>query len=121
MWRQAATQNMVPKPITQYGWEVQESRLSIVRDSRENVQAICQRVSVLLHGCKCATGCVSGRCSCKRKGKLCSEGCQCLNCTNITTVNDIETDITELVVEENAVDSDVDKVMDWVFGEKVLI
>ena len=29
-----------------------------------------------------------------------------------------ETDITELVVEENAVDSDVDEVMDWVFGEE---
>ena len=72
----------------------------------------------MLHGRKCATGCVSGRCSCKRKGKLCSEGCQCLNCTNITTVNKIETDIAELVVEENAVDSDVDDVMDWDgFGE----
>ena len=39
-----------------------------------------------------------------------------MNGTNITTVNEIETDITELVVEKNAVDSDVDEVMDWVYG-----
>ena len=26
MWRQADTQNMVPKPIAQYSWEIQDSR-----------------------------------------------------------------------------------------------
>ena len=87
-----------------------------------NVQTIRERVHVLLRGCKCVTGCATGRCSCKKKEKECSEGCQCLNCTNISTGHDKDpedTEINELVLEESQKTNDeVDELMDWVFGEE---
>ena len=43
-------------------------------------------VSLSLHqmtnGCKCKTGCTTGRCRCKKKNTLCSPGCYCTNCLN---------------------------------------
>ena len=64
------TQNVVPKPITQYSWEIQDSRLSTVWKSKENVEAI--RESFYMDVSVQHAGCVSGRCSCKRKGKATS-------------------------------------------------
>ena len=57
--------------------------------------------SCFTRGCKCVTGCITGRCSCRRKQKECGEGCQCLYCTNINTVHDKDTEIDELVIEES--------------------
>ena len=48
-----------------------------------NLQAVRERVSLLLRGCKCATGCSTGRCGCKKSNRQCSEGCQCKNCSNV--------------------------------------
>ena len=47
-----------------------------------NMSAVRERVHSLLRGCKCSEGCVNKRCGCRSKGKLCSIGCQCLNCVN---------------------------------------
>jgi len=38
-------------------------------------------------GCACRAGCKCNRCSCRKEGKLCIEGCSCLNCGNKGTVN----------------------------------
>ena len=51
-----------------------------------NVSAVRERVHSLLRGCKCSKGCVNKRCGCRSKGKLCSIGCQCLNCVNTDNV-----------------------------------
>ena len=123
MWKQADMNTMILKPMKEYGWGVEDNRLSIIWDSHENVQMIRERVSVLLKGCKCVTGCTTGRCSCKRKSKQCSEGCQCLNCTNINAAHDGDIEMSELVVEEsqvhtNEINDEVDELMDWVFGEE---
>ena len=48
--------------LKEYGWGVEDNRLSIIWDSHENVKMIRERVSVLLKGCKCVTGCATGRC-----------------------------------------------------------
>ena len=88
----------------------------------KNVQSIWERVHVLLRVCKYITGCTTGRCSCRRKEKECGKGCQCLNCTNINTVHDKDTEIDELVIEESQghnkeINDEVEELMDWVFGE----
>ena len=42
--------------------------------------------------CKCATGCESRRCSCRKANLACSDLCQCCNCSNNKT--DTEEDRT---------------------------
>ena len=53
----------------------------------ENKKAVAERVGLLTKGCRCITGCLTGRCGCRRKGKKCSEGCECLHCINLPNVN----------------------------------
>ncbi len=48
MWRQADKSTMVLQPITNYGWTVTDDKLSIIWDSPSNLQAIRQRVTLLL-------------------------------------------------------------------------
>ena len=122
MWRQADSNSMNLKPMTEYGCVAEDNNVRIIWDSQKNVQSIRERVHVLLRGCKCITGCTTGRCSCRRKQKECGEGCQCLNCSNINTVHDKDTEIDELVIEEsqghnNEINDEVEELMDWVFGE----
>ena len=40
------------------------------------------RLDYILNGCKCKTGCRSKRCKCKKAGRVCGPGCQCINCAN---------------------------------------
>ena len=53
MWKQADTNTMVLKPMTGFGRQIREQKLTIVWDSEENIKAIRETVSLLLHGCKC--------------------------------------------------------------------
>ena len=82
MWRQA---NMSLKPITDYGWQLVENTLTVVWYTPKNITSICNRVRLLLRGCKCVTGCTTGRCGCKKSLRKCSEGCQCRNCLNMSS------------------------------------
>lgn len=111
MWGQADSNNMVLKPITNCGCD---NKIKIVWDTKQNMEAIRNQVLVLTSGCKCKTGCTSEWCSCRKKQQQCTEGCQCLNCTNITDTD--TNDKWELAAEEPNEDIDVDELMDWVFG-----
>ena len=120
MWKRADMNTMVLKPMTEFGWQIREQKLTIAWDSEENLKAIRERVSLLLHGCKCTTGCRTGQCTCRRKRKDCTEGCQCLNCTNIASHIHENTNIDKLVVEETYLegndDKDIDEIIDGIFG-----
>ena len=83
MWKQADCQSMLLSPLTSYGWHETNGILSIDWDSLENQTAVRDRVFLLTKGCKCKTGCRTGRCSCKKRGQNCSEGCSCLHCLNL--------------------------------------
>ena len=76
MFRQADKNSMVLQPITEYGWTISDNKLTVVWDTPRNMQAIRDRVNLLLKGCKCVTCCTTKRCGCKRKNTHCSEGCQ---------------------------------------------
>lgn len=96
--RQIRTQCL--QPITNYGWDVSDSKLTMVWDTPENTQAIQNRVSLLLKGCKCVTGCTTRRCSCKKNER--AAGCQCRNCSNtgIQMTSENTSELAEIAVEE---------------------
>ena len=83
MWRQADRNTMQVADITSCGWNVIDGILSIDWDSNENQATVNERVLLLTKGCKCKTGCTTGRCGCQKKGQSCSEGCACLHCSNL--------------------------------------
>lgn len=101
MWSQADQTAMSLEPITNYGWTLQDNTLCTVWDSQKNMAAIRERVSAVLKGCKCATGCTTKRCSCCKNRKECSVGCECTNCSNINHGEEVaESDITEVAIDE---------------------
>ena len=124
MWGQSDKNRMTLLPLQQFGWRIDNEELTIVWDTEENIKAIHDRVDVLLKGCKCTTGCSTGRCSCKRKSSTCMEGCQCINCNNlqVKTPQERDQDIANISIEEDMT-SDTEQtedLMDWVFGEALL-
>ena len=126
MWRQADLNNMVLQPITSYGWALTNQELCIVWDTPDNMAAIRHRVSLLLRGCKCTTGCSTGRCSCKRNKRHCYEGCQCKNCSNLPCRTEEPTQLAELALEEEIgcrsdSDDDIEDLIDWIFGSSELM
>ena len=105
MWRQADRNTMQVADITSCGWNVIDGILSIDWDSNENQATVNERVLLLTKGCKCKTGCTTGRCGCQKKGQSCSEGCACLHCSNLPNTSGKEKkivqDTAELETEEN--------------------
>ena len=88
--------------------------------------AVDARVTGLLKGCKCKTGCSSKRCSCRNKGKEWSIGCDCINCTNTLTKGnedllDIVEDeyLAEVTEESTGVPNDANDIMDWCLVVKI--
>lgn len=120
MWSQADRSDLELLPMTSFGWCSDEDQLTMKWDTEFNICAIRQRVDVLTKGCKCATGCTTNRCGCKKKGVQCSAGCECFNCSNCCShVYSASNDsIQQLAIEEEHEDfpSDVDDIVDFVFG-----
>ena len=110
MWRQANRNEMQVADVTHCGWNVTDGILSIDWDSAENQAAVNERVLLLTKGCKCKTGCKTGRCGCRKRGQSCSEGCECLHCSNLPNSSAIEKttrpDAVQLETEESRVQQD---------------
>ena len=102
MWAQADRNDMVLKPITEYGWSLQSDELHITWDTDENMTKVQERLNVLLKGCKCSTGCKSRLCGCRKKVTKCSEGCQCTNCENTDSPSCDREGLAEITLEEEA-------------------
>ncbi len=125
MWSQANQHTMLLEPITEHGWTVQDNQLQVIWDSQRNMAAIRERVNTLLKGCKCATGCMTRRCSCQKSNKKCSVGCDCTNCCNIDKegVPITNNDIGAIAIDEEMSttrerDEGLQDIMDWVFGDE---
>lgn len=120
MWRQADRNTLQLATITSYGWNIVDDVLIIDWDSEENQAAVNERVVLLTKGCKCKTGCMTGRCGCKRKGQCCSEGCSGLHCSNLPDISgQEECDLREaahIEMEENRGMDDIDEEMETIFG-----
>ncbi len=121
MWQQADQSTMTLEPLQNHGWGLKEDELTITWESDKNVQ---NRVDSLLRGCKCSTGCLTKRCGCRRQGRDCSLGCQCISCTNTTysRLDNEKEEVTAISLEEDMQaerlkDREGDDILDWVFGQ----
>ena len=111
---------MVLPPITEHGWTLQDTSLKIIWDTEQNMQKVRERVNILFGGCKCRTGCKSRVCGCRRKQKLCSEGCECTNCgNNASPVHNSDgfSDPDEAAVESSGETEDEAEFADFVLAE----
>ena len=52
MWRQADKDSMVLLPITEYGWTLRDNKLTLFWGMPQNIQAIHDRVNLLLKVCR---------------------------------------------------------------------
>lgn len=122
MWHQATLNTVKLKPLIDNGWSLTAGHLSIVWDTDENIQAVKERVDSILRGCKCAGGCKTRRCGCKRSGKLCAYGCECTNCLNLDKATQSEQqEFIDIVNYEEFASSDnitTENIMDWVFDQE---
>ena len=100
MWGQADRNVMVLEPVTEYGWTVEDRNLCITWDTDENMKTVRERVSLLLRGCKCVTGCKNKVCGCKKKDTTCTEGCQCTNCENQVSPREERDELAVIALEE---------------------
>ena len=121
LWAQADRNTIIPKPLSNYGWKVQDNTLAIDWDSDINMDAVKERVEGLLKGCGCKTGCQTWQCQCNAKEKGCGQGCNCTNCTNThLPIPNVTGSMEEMSVEEiieDAPPEDLDEIMEWVFGD----
>lgn len=80
-----------------------------------------------MKGCKCKTGCTTGRCGCWKKGQNCSEGCSYLHCSNLSNISGKEKstlqDTAELETEQNSrqshtsnVDSEMQYILEFLLA-----
>lgn len=94
-------------PLNQSHWCLNDSELTMVWDSESNITAVRRRVTSLLRGCKCTTGC-TGLCGCRRKMIRCSVGCQCINCSNTeeVTKQTQRDEMAEIALEEESYSTD---------------
>ena len=74
---------MVLAPLHGNGWVKENGILNICWDTSDNMQKVKDRVRLLMNGCGCKSGCMTGRCGCKKRGSVCGAGCRCVNCENI--------------------------------------
>ena len=121
LWAQADRNTIIPKPLSNYGWKVQDNTLAVDWDSDINMDAVKERVEGLLKGCGCKTGCQTRQYRCKAKGKGCGEGCNCTNCTNThLPIPNVTGSMEEMSIEEiieDAPPEDLDEIMEWVFDD----
>ena len=66
------------------GWKQPDSATLVVDwDSDDNLSLVRARVALIRKGCGCKTGCLSGRCKCRKNDSHCGRGCKCQNCHNL--------------------------------------
>ena len=121
MWKQADKSTMSLMPIINYGWKIKDDTLTIEWDTEKNIQSIRDRILILTKGCKCASGCATKRCGCKKKSRYCSAGCECTNCTNIhQTVEpklvavSMDNEMKDVCLDEN---NELSNEVDFIIGE----
>ncbi len=47
--------------------------------TKKKTDRVRMTVHLLLEECGCKTRCISSRCGCRKKGRICSPGCRCRN------------------------------------------
>jgi hypothetical protein len=105
IWRRATNSMMDAPSFSGHGWEI--DNIGHVHITWMTLPPAPDSVLDFVN-CKCKTGCINNRCSCKKANLKCSELCNCSNCQNgangdTDTIEDVDSDDTY-----NPVDSDSD-------------
>ena len=82
VYEQCTQNNIRYPPLVGNGWNLNNSNLTILWDSEENMMNTRQTVALMRNGCRCKTSCQSSRCKCKMAGNYCY-GCKCVGCCNL--------------------------------------
>lgn len=87
VWRQADCSFIEYPDLTSHGWQIENSSLSIIWDSKRTQDELNIFLEMMLNGCSCSSPNInklcSGRCGCKRKGIGCRQACRCqAKCNN---------------------------------------
>ena len=82
VYEQCTQNNIRYPPLVGNGWNLNNSNLTILWDSEENMMNTRQTVALMRCGCRCKTSCQSSRCKCKRARNYCY-GCKCVGCCNL--------------------------------------
>ena len=95
----------------------------------ENIRNIEKRVDAIFTGCRCSTGCATARCGCRKKCTLCLEGCECVNCINMSNVESTDSAMLETSIEEDISTTTtttmtgnkehIEELTHWVFGPEL--
>ena len=113
LWAQAAQQRVEHPKLEEYGYTRNEDgSIGILWDSESSTRDVTELVSELTSGCKCKTGCKTGRCKCHKGHKRCGAGCQCQNCNNPHNTGLCGTCPTTEVAEQAVVDRAAQAVVD---------
>ena len=95
----------------EYGWEQTDNGLTIVAETKANMDQQATIFKTIMRKCKCKkTLCKDGRCACIKDKQHCSSFCECLNCCN-TNAKDLrkESDDATDSESESEIDEDDDE------------
>ena len=71
-------------PIELFGWKIENSKLSVIWDSEDNLSKTQKCIKLWTSGCGCQKSfCANNQCGCKKNGRFCGPICKCgSGCTN---------------------------------------
>ena len=80
IWKSAISTNPIFPDPENFRWkQIDDEYESLMTDKLPAPQSV---IELSMYSCK-KTNCDSLHCNCKNKGLVCSDMCQCLNCSNI--------------------------------------
>ena len=112
IWKKALQQIIAAPSINGYGWSIIDNKLEIIW------MTVPPAPDVLLENvnCKCQSGCITRRCSCRRTDFKCSSLCGCSQCLN-SKQSDSDTEEDEQELDETLRTFDDDDVNNDYFDE----
>lgn len=123
VWRQATSNEMVYPEVINNRWKIWNNKLLVHWDSDENLARIRSTVALIKKGCGCKTGCLSGRCKCKRSGSFCGPGCKCCTCYNLPGQDSRALELDGMEQSESddecETNEEIDEMMDEIFGRQI--
>ena len=104
LWQQALYQSVTFPTITSFGFE---KNGEYTWDTQEHINEVKNKIDELSRGCGCKkTRCETKQCKCRKDGKNCGPGCNCVECKNLPKADRshetvTEEDLLEELLQEN--------------------
>ena len=91
MWQNCLANDVYSSlpPLLLSGWEYDNGKYLIEWILRDEMNYITVKV------CSCKKGCKNKKCECRKEGRHCKAGCECVNYTNLDSSSNLERKDTE--------------------------